>query len=653
MHASTAFNPGETTMNAPSRPQPTRRRRGLRAGIAAITVGALALAGGGVALATASTSGGEYRTATVRSGDVTQVVDAVGTVAAAERYDLAFGVAGSVASVSVSVGDRVAAGTVLATLDTEALQQAVDEARSALDEAEGQLTTDTTAQSSASTSSTATSADPAAATTQSSSLSSSSSSSSPVGSEPSASTAEDGGGTSVDQAVIDTAVAAVEEAQSALLAQYDAVNAGLAASNDAIVGSGTACQPFLDAALAEQTSATTTEGEDASTTVEGTASDVPSSETETTATLDDGVSAIAESLDACQAAIGTVLESQTVVDGAQATLVEMSSALDGAVDDLQRVVAEESASSGGDSGQDGSDSETPSSGSVEEQATESSGSGSSGTEAAGETSGTAAGATPTVTVTAETLLADKAAIALAEQRLTMAEQALATNTISAPVSGIVAAVAIAAGDSVEAASESAVITVLADGGYVVETTLPLTDVRSTAVGQSADVTLEGDSEALVGTVSSIGVLDVSETSTPSYAVTIALDDTEAEPLTGTVASLEIAAASATDALVVPTSAVHVSGSEATVDVLVDGTARSQPVDVGAVGADYTEIVDGLDEGTLVVLADLSAEIATDEDDTSSGLTGIGGSEGGGGAGGPTGGAPAGGTPPGGDVLPGG
>jgi multidrug efflux pump subunit AcrA (membrane-fusion protein) len=99
---------------------------------------------GGAAFAVASVagadSGGRYRTATVAIGDVSQTVSVSGTVDRVNRADVSVGTAGSLATLSVAVGDQVSAGQELGALDTTSLQADVDKAQSDLDQAEDALT---------------------------------------------------------------------------------------------------------------------------------------------------------------------------------------------------------------------------------------------------------------------------------------------------------------------------------------------------------------------------------------------------------------------------------------------------------------------------------------------------------------------------------
>ncbi|WP_460799418.1 hypothetical protein [Microbacterium sp. GXF0217] len=126
-------------------------------------------------------------------------------------------------------------------------------------------------------------------------------------------------------------------------------------------------------------------------------------------------------------------------------------------------------------------------------------------------------------------------------------------------------------------------------------------------------------------MSAIGFVNVSETSTPSYTVTLALGAGDAEPRIGATADASVKLTTAADVLTVPTSAVTLTGTAATVSVLRDGTPTAVDVTTGAVGSERTEITDGLVEGDTVVLADLNAAISSDEESASTGLTGLGGS----------------------------
>lgn len=185
---------------------------------------------------------------------------------------------------------------------------------------------------------------------------------------------------------------------------------------------------------------------------------------------------------------------------------------------------------------------------------------------------------------------------------------------------------IAAGDEVEASSTSAVITVIGDDGYTVSTTVPLSQVDLVEVGQEAALSVRTSDEDLTGTVTGIGILNASTTSSdPTYTVDIAVDPEDVTLYNGSSAQVSIAVAASEQTLTVPSSAVHLDGSTATVQVLSGGTVESVEVERGAVGAELTEIVSGLSEGDQVVLADLSQSLVSDDSESGGGLSGLGGS----------------------------
>lgn len=98
-------------------------------------------------------------TATAHVSTLSQTVSASGTIAPRIRSDLNFTSAGTVTSVAVKMGDTVAAGQTLASIDPTALQQAVDSAQAGVDAASATL-------SATRSSSTATSYQIAAASSQ-------------------------------------------------------------------------------------------------------------------------------------------------------------------------------------------------------------------------------------------------------------------------------------------------------------------------------------------------------------------------------------------------------------------------------------------------------------------------------------------------------
>lgn len=545
-----------------------------RTGVVVGTVAALTLAAAGGAVAVAGRSGEQYRTVEVATGDVSQSVAATGTVSSVTRVDAAFSTAGTVASVAVALGDAVTAGQELATLDADELAEAVTEAQEALTAAQETLESDLEAQTNGET----------------------------VDSISSGSSSSSGGAATGGVAGMGRVFVATEESgATSAPAAGDASGSG--DTGDTATSGQTACTTFLTA----------------------TAEDIAT---------DDGLTAIQSAMLTCSSTSSAALQSAlTALSDAQTQLETLSTALDDAVSALNTAIdaaqtAQEAENV--DSGSDDDGSTTPPSGGDEsgsggDQSGEMPSGGDqtgSGTEQSGSTmSGESTG----VEVTAQRILADQAAVDQAQADLDIATAAQAAGTLTSPIDGTVAQVAMAVGDTVEASSTTAVITILGADGYVVTTTLDLADVQVLAVGQSASGTVGGFDGTVTGTVSSIGVTNVSSTTTPQFTVLVAVDDPTSGLLEGASASLSIAVAQQQDVVVVPTSAVHRDGSAVTVDVLTDGTAETRDVTIGAVGAEYTEVTDGLEVGEQVILADLTIDAtAEDEEEESSfGTTGFG------------------------------
>lgn len=629
--AGDAAVPGVDTAPRPSLAR-SARRRARRRTVALATAGAAVLCGvgGGVALALGGDGTGRYRTATAETASVEQSVDAVGSVASATRRDASFSVAGTVATVDVAVGEQVAAGQTLATLDTASLQEAVGDAEASLADAQDQLDTDLASQTSPSTDETAA---PSGATSPTGTVTPSPSTD-PT--DDSSATRPDGSDTSADPAV-QAAVAAVRTAQEDLLAQAVAAHDALAASSSSVEASRAACTAFLDLVADDEepqpTPSTPTEPPtEPSTDPTGAATGeqvVPEPVTDVVADDEDGDdTAVTAALAACQDAISGTLDAQEATDAAQQALTALAATLDEAVARLRDVVTQALAGEG--TAGEPTDAGPTAGGTVDSSrdTTGTTGTSTTGTTATDPsvTSDTRPDGSDTTSggvASAATILADQAAVAAAQAEVAVAQAALPFGTLTSPLAGTVAAVSLAPGDTVGASSSTAVVTVLAGDGHTVTTAVGLADIDLVAVGQTATVTTPSTDASLTGTVSSIGVLDVSTTSEPSYTVEIALDATQERLFDGASAQVVVQVAGVDDVLTVPTSAVRTADGATTVQVLDGDAPTTAEVEVGAVGAERTEILSGLSEGDEVVLADLDQPVEGASGSTSTGLSGLG------------------------------
>jgi RND family efflux transporter MFP subunit len=218
--------------------------------------------------------------------------------------------------------------------------------------------------------------------------------------------------------------------------------------------------------------------------------------------------------------------------------------------------------------------------------------------------------TPASTVPSATQLAAyQAAVDAAQAALAVSRQNLQQATLVSPIAGTVSTVGIAAGQQVAAGSSTAVIGIVGGDTHVITLAVDVTAIAQVKVGQPATVTPDGGTGPLAATVVSVGAAP-SSTGGSSYPVRLGLAGHPAGLRDGVAAAVSLVTGQATGALTVPTSAVHHLGRQAYVLLLRDGTARNQPVTVGATGAVYTEITAGLVAGQQVVLADLSLPVPT-------------------------------------------
>jgi multidrug efflux pump subunit AcrA (membrane-fusion protein) len=241
----------------------------------------------------------------------------------------------------------------------------------------------------------------------------------------------------------------------------------------------------------------------------------------------------------------------------------------------------------------------------------------------------------TRTVTAASLAADEALIDTNRAALATARASLAEATLTSPINGRVTAVTISKKDTVSGStsSTSPAFQIRAAGHDEVTLSLTAAQVRQVTTGMTATAIPDGVTGSLSGTVISIGAA----ASDSTYPVAVELKGSSSSLVSGADAAVSVLVSQARQAMTVPTSAVHRSGSQTYVELLSAGKEVRRAVVTGTTGAGLTEISSGLAAGQRVVLADLDAAVPS----SSTTLTqrgGRGGLGGGAGFGGRFGGA---------------
>ena len=207
------------------------------------------------------------------------------------------------------------------------------------------------------------------------------------------------------------------------------------------------------------------------------------------------------------------------------------------------------------------------------------------------------------TVTDATIARDRATLLDARQRLENAESDLAAATVTSPISGTVGALDFVVGES--SAGRSA--TVVGAGAARVTVDVPLAVRALVSPGTRATLGQLASARTLTGQVVTVSVLESVSVGAPVYPADVLADDPEGTLHAGSYAEVTLLLRTASDVLTVPVSALtkvtDTTGTLEVVDRARSTEASTVTVVTGSVGDGRVEIVSGLSEGQIVVLAD--------------------------------------------------
>lgn len=612
-----------------------RRRRLLATSIAA----AVALVvGGGYAASARSSVPGDLRVASVTTGPVTQTLSLTGTARHVSQVTAAFPTTGNVTSVRVTVGERVTAGQVLATLDPAALQSALKSAQATLAQDRAALAADQSAGASSAAS---------PSTAQQSGSTGRWAASGRSGSA----TGRPGGATPrIDTSTLQKALEAASEASTTAAtacARVFGTASGPAGPAGSRSGAPSTSRSSRDVALTgtptpPPTGSTATRTGPGS---PGTTTTAPAGPSPTTTTAAAGPSPTTtpvpthtapappttgtpprtaspgptgpsvQQLQACATALQDVRRAQQRAARSLATVsarltkvvTQVEQTATAAAQDVTRSTGSAAGSSNGTGGHP-----------------QQTGTGQAAVGLVGQraTSGAAAGAGSTDQATR--VAGDEVAILQDEASVGQAQADLDGATLTAPIAGVVGQVGLTTGQS---ATPQSGIVVIGGGAVDVTVDVPLADLPLVKAGLSAEVTPAGAVSAVKGHVSEVDLLPAtSGSSTPAYPARVVVSDPPASMPTGSTATVTVEVATAQNVLRVPVSAVAgVTGQTGTVTTVTNGTTRAAPVTIGAVGGGWAQVVRGVAAGDQVLLADPNTPLPSNN---AAGLRGIGAGGGG-------------------------
>ncbi len=189
----------------------------------------------------------------------------------------------------------------------------------------------------------------------------------------------------------------------------------------------------------------------------------------------------------------------------------------------------------------------------------------------------------------------------ARNGLESAESNLANATLTAPFDGIVSRVNVQEGDI----ANGAIVTIFDPDSLVVTLDIDEIDLRELSEGTEATLTIDAlPSLQLDGTVQAIAVSPTpTQGDRVTYAVTVALDETDDDLRYGMSAKVRLTTAERYDVLLIPNEAITADTDEGTyfVRVMEGDTMVRVEVEIGMRDRDYTEIESGLDAGDTVVV----------------------------------------------------
>lgn len=214
----------------------------------------------------------------------------------------------------------------------------------------------------------------------------------------------------------------------------------------------------------------------------------------------------------------------------------------------------------------------------------------------------------------------KASVTSAAAALTSARDDLENATLRSPITGTVASVGVEVGDTVGASStsvskssststtsssssSSTQFVIIATAKWKVEGGIGAADLGSVKAGQKVSVTTDATTDALTGTVASVGIVATSTSSngTATFPVEITLGGTHSDLYSGTTATAVITTGTYPDVLTVPTAAIRTENGQTVVTRVTNGTDATVQVEVGTVFGSSTQITGGLSEGDSVLI----------------------------------------------------
>ncbi len=223
--------------------------------------------------------------------------------------------------------------------------------------------------------------------------------------------------------------------------------------------------------------------------------------------------------------------------------------------------------------------------------------------------------------------ADNAALTAAQNQLASATNQLDEATLTAPIAGVVAALNLTAGQSVagsgstgnggansdssssasdsnSSAASSAQVEIISTDSWLVNATVDATSVGLIKTGNQAQLTADGASDTVYGTISSVGLIASSASGTAAFPVVVKVtghpDDLhDGASVTAALIYRQV------NGVIIARTALHRTSSGATyVEQKKNGKTVHTPVQVGIQSGGQVQIRSGLAAGDKIVVPEI-------------------------------------------------
>lgn len=207
----------------------------------------------------------------------------------------------------------------------------------------------------------------------------------------------------------------------------------------------------------------------------------------------------------------------------------------------------------------------------------------------------------------------KASVDRAQAEVQNTKIMLGYTTVTAPRDGVILQKLVEQGTIISSAGRASVTggTTLVQLGDVsrmfVDVQVDESDVADVAAGQPAKITVDAlPDDVFAGAVRRVDPQAVTQQNIATVLVTVEITDRDARLLPGMTATCEFTVKQVENTLYVPSRAVQSLGDGYALRVREGEQTVQVPVEVGLVGDENTEILEGVREGTEVVLSGLMA-----------------------------------------------